>query len=64
LFLDYTNVILNFREEMGYISSTIFKGNILFENTLRIAFHHFLNKFINSPIYLAIYCDNDLKKSL
>ena len=48
---------------MGNICMHICKGHLLFENTLRSAFQYFLNRFNNSPIYLAIYTDNDLKKS-
>lgn len=59
----FIDEILLLNSKLIFLSQIIFEKELIFETTIKKSFQNTLKNFSNSPIFLALYCDNELKQS-
>ena len=62
--LDYVKRILNLKEENDFMINSIFENDLTIEKARDSAFRTFINNNEKSSRFLAMYCDNELKRGI
>ena len=60
--LVFTEKLLSLRAETEFFLQKAFNNDMRFQKARDLAFQNFMNEFERTPLFMAFYIDNELRK--